>query len=275
MNIVYRVFMIIFGAFIFAVGLNSFTIANNLAEGGFTGIALLIYYLYEFPTGWVILFLNIPLFIIAWLYLGKNSLIYTILGTISVSVLIEITANFRIPTDDLLLAALYSGVTTGIGLGVILRNGGTTAGVDIIARLINKYFGISLGKIIFAFDIIVILVSAIFLGSKIAMYSLVGLFLTSRVIDLVQEGVNTAKAIMIISNESKVITDIITTELQRGTTLLEGHGGYTDYKKDVILCVVNRSEISRIKSIVKTIDKNAFVIVSDVHEVLGEGFSHY
>jgi uncharacterized membrane-anchored protein YitT (DUF2179 family) len=267
--------MIIFGAFIFAVGLNSFTIANNLAEGGFTGIALLIYYLYEFPTGWVILFLNIPLFIIAWLYLGKNSLIYTILGTISVSVLIEITANFRIPTDDLLLAALYSGVTTGIGLGVILRNGGTTAGVDIIARLINKYFGISLGKIIFAFDIIVILVSAIFLGSKIAMYSLVGLFLTSRVIDLVQEGVNTAKAIMIISNESKVITDIITTELQRGTTLLEGHGGYTDYKKDVILCVVNRSEISRIKSIVKTIDKNAFVIVSDVHEVLGEGFSHY
>jgi len=274
MNIAYRIFMILFGAFIFAVGLNSFIIANNLAEGGFTGIALLIYYLYELPTGWVILFLNIPLLIIAWFILGKTSLIYTILGTVSVAIFIEMTANFRIPTDDLLLAALYSGVTTGIGLGIILRNGGTTAGVDIIARLINKYFGISLGKTIFAFDIIVIMVSAIFLGSKIAMYSLVGLFLTSRMIDFVQEGVNTAKAIIIISNESQAITNQITVELQRGITLLEGRGGYTDYSKDVLLCVVNRSEISKIKNIVKSFDKNAFVIVSDVHEVLGEGFTH-
>ncbi|OEF98737.1 YitT family protein [Desulfuribacillus alkaliarsenatis] len=273
MKIIYKILMITIGALIFSLGLNAFTIANSLAEGGFTGIAILLHYLYELPTGWVILILNIPLFFIARMFLGKEFLLYTIFGTVLVSVFIELTANVRLPTDDLLLAALYAGVTTGLGLGIIFRNGATTAGADIIARIMQKYFGVSLGQTIFAIDILVIATSALFLGNRIAMYSLVGLFITSRVIDFVQEGAYSAKAVIIISNQSKEITEKIINNLGRGTTLLQGRGGYTGNDKDVLLCVINRSEVVQIKNLVQSIDENAFVIVSDVREVLGEGFA--
>lgn len=273
MRKVYKLLLISLGAFIFSIGLNAFTIANSLAEGGFTGIAILLHYIYGLPTGWVILILNIPLFAISWWILGREFLAYTIFGTVSVSIYIELTANVKLPTDDLLLAALYAGTVTGIGLGIIFRCGATTAGADIIARLMHKYFGVSLGQTIFAIDILVIAISALFLGNRIAMYSLVGLFVTSRVIDFVQEGAYSAKAIIIISKESKTITDLITTKMGRGTTLLQGRGGYSGEDKEILLCVVNRSEIVQIKNLVQQIDKNAFVIVSDAREVLGEGFT--
>ncbi len=273
MAIIYKVGMILLGALIYAVGLNAFTIANNLAEGGFTGIALLLYYLYSLPTGWTFLLLNTPLFLIAWRFIGKEFLFYTIIGTISVSVFIEITAGVRIPTNDLLLATLYSGVSTGLGLGIILRAGATTAGVDIIARIVRKYMGISLGKTIFFFDVVIIGVSAVILGSRIAMYSLVGLFIASRVVDFVQEGINSTKTVMIISDHAQEISARISKDMSRGTTLLAGRGGFTGMPKDVVLCAINRSEFIKLKNIIKEIDNDAFIIVNDAREILGEGFS--
>ncbi|OEH84829.1 hypothetical protein BHU72_08355 [Desulfuribacillus stibiiarsenatis] len=273
MHHIHKFIMIMIGSLIFSIGLNAFTIANSLAEGGFTGIAILLHYLFQLPTGWMILLLNIPLFFIAYRIFGKHFIYYTLLGTVSVSVFIELTKTIQVPTDDLLLASLYAGVTTGIGLGIIFRYGGTTAGADIIARLMHKYFGTSLGKSIFVMDILVIAISGLFLGHRIAMYSLVGLFITSRVIDFVQEGAYSAKALYIISEFPHKIIPVISNDMGRGCTILNGKGAYTGNQKEVLLCVVNRSEIVRIKNIIQQIDNRAFVIVYDVREVLGEGFS--
>ncbi|OEF99018.1 hypothetical protein BHF71_10180 [Vulcanibacillus modesticaldus] len=264
--------LIALGAFIFAFGLNYFTIANKLSEGGFTGIALLLNYIFGLSPSIMILLLNIPLFIIGWIKLGRNSMIYTIYGTLLVSLFLWLTEDFQLPLNDLLLAALFAGVSIGVGLGIIFRSGGTTGGVDIIARLAFKYFGISMGRTMFSFDAVVISLSAIYIGIEKAMYTLVAVFVGARVIDFVQEGAYAAKAATIISDHAPEIASKIMKEMDRGATLLKGKGGYTGSEKEVLYCVVSRNELTRLKSIVHSIDKRAFVVVNDVHDVLGEGF---
>lgn len=265
------IFMAI-GAFILSFGLNYFIIPNQLGEGGFTGISLLLKYIFGWPPALTILFLNIPLFIIGWHKLGKNSMIYTIIGTLFVSLFLELTKEFQLVLDDLLLASLYAGASVGIGLGIIFRVGGTTGGVDIIARLFFKYYNLSIGKTMFIFDAIVIAVSATHIGKERAMYTLIAVFLGARVIDFVQEGVYAAKAATIISEHAPEIASKILNEMNRGATLLKGRGGYTGSEKEVLYCVVNRIELTRLKRLIYTIDKRAFVVVNDVHDVLGEGF---
>ncbi len=267
-----NIFFITIGAFIFSFGLNYFTIANHLSEGGFTGISLLINYKTGLSTSLVILLLNIPLFIVGWFKLGRHSMLYTIIGTLLVSFFLWLTEGFNEPLQDLLLASLYAGVTIGIGLGIIFRYGGTTGGVDIIARLAFKYKGWSIGRTMFLFDAFVIAISAIYIGRERAMYTLIAVFLGARVIDFVQEGAYAAKAATIISDHAPEIAAKIMNEMGRGATLLKGKGGYTGSDKEVLYCVVSRNELSRIKNIVHSIDERAFVVVNDVHDVLGEGF---
>lgn len=267
--------MIILGSAIVSFGLNYFNMANQLVEGGFTGITLLLKYLFHFEPALINLILNIPLFFIGYKALGKNTFYYTILGTVSVSLFLWIFRDFRLSLDDdLLLAALYAGVTAGIGYGIVFRYGGTTGGVDIIARLCQKYFGWSIGKTLFAFDIFVITISLIYLDHKIAMYTIIAVFTGARVIDFVLEGAYAAKAAIIVSDEAPAIAEKIMKEMDRGATILKGRGGYTASQKEVLYCVVARNEIIRLKNIVKSIDPYAFITVHDVHDVLGEGFSH-
>ncbi len=260
------------GALIFSFGLNYFTIANHLGEGGFTGISLILKYQYGWSPGLIILILNIPLLIIGLLKLGKGSMVYTIIGTLLVSLFLPLTSGFKEPLSDILLASLYAGVSIGLGLGIIFRFGGTTGGVDIIARLLLKYFGISMGRTMFFMDAIVIFISSFYIGRENAMYTLVAVFLGSRIIDLVQEGAYAAKAATIISDQAAEIAAKIMNEMDRGATLLKGRGGYTGSDKEVLYCVVSRNELARMKSLVYSIDKKAFVVVNDVHDVLGEGF---
>lgn len=270
-----NIIMIMLGCAIFSFGLNYFNIANQLVEGGFTGITLLLKYVFDFNPAITNLMLNIPLFIIGWRILGRTSFIYTIIGTVSVSIFLWLFRDFNMYLgEDLLLAALYAGVTVGIGLGIVFRFGGTTGGVDIIARLCFKYFGWSIGRTMFAFDVAVITISLIYLDHKLAMYTVIAVFVGARVIDFMQEGAYAAKSVFIVSNHPVEISDKIMTEMERGTTLLKGQGGYTGSQKEVLFCVISRNELIRLKNLVKKIDPYAFVAVSDVHDVLGEGFTH-
>lgn len=266
--------MILLGALIFAFGVNYFTIPNRLAEGGLTGITLILKYLFNLSPALVNLVLNIPLFIIGWRELGRLSMLYTILGTTAFSLFLWLTEGIGTPVpDDLLLAALYAGVTVGLGLGIIFRFGGTTGGADIIARLLSKHLGWSMGRTMFAIDLTVILSSAYFLGREKAMYTLVAVFIGARVIDFVQEGAYAAKAALIISNSAAQISAEMMQEMNRGTTLLKGRGGYTGDDKEVLYCVVSRNELTRLKRVVHRVDPYAFIVVNDVHDVHGEGFS--
>ncbi|SDW59682.1 Uncharacterized membrane-anchored protein YitT, contains DUF161 and DUF2179 domains [Marininema mesophilum] len=265
---------ILLGSFIFSLGINYFAIANKLAEGGFTGIALILYYLFKLPPGPVILALNIPLFIVGYKVFGKRTFILTIFGTIAVSFCLSLTQNWGEPIPgDPLLAALYTGVLVGGGLGIIFRVGGTTGGVDIIARLGNKYLGWSIGRTMFLFDLLVIGVSYFFIGREKAMYTVVAVFIGSRVVDFVVEGLDSRKAVTIISNSAVSISDKITTEMERGVTLLKGRGGYTGTDKEVLYIILSLPELSRMKQLVHAIDPDAFVVVHDVRDVLGEGFT--
>ncbi|BAH43471.1 MULTISPECIES: YitT family protein [Brevibacillus] len=265
---------IIIGSAIMGFGINAFNIPNHLAEGGITGISILIKLLVPVVDQGIVFFvLNIPLFFLGWKILGRTSFFYTILGTVSLSVFLSLFDGvLPLPMKDRLLASLYAGVAVGVGLGIIFRYGGTTGGVDIIARLLQKYMGISMGRTLFFGDILVIGASLVYLNLESAMYTLVVVFIAARVIDFFQDGAYAGKALTIISNEADSISKHIL-DVGRGVTLLAGKGAYSGEEKKVIYVVVSRNEVMRFKTIVQEIDPHAFVIVNDVHEVLGEGFT--
>lgn len=265
---------IIVGTAIMGFGINSFNIPNHLAEGGITGISILIKLLFPAVDQGIVFFaLNIPLFILGWKILGRTSFIYTILGTVSLSVFLSVFDSvLPLPMDDRLLASLYAGVAVGIGLGIIFLYGGTTGGVDIIARMLQKYWGVSMGRTLFFSDILVICASLIYLNLESAMYTLVAVFIAARVIDFFQDGAYAGKALTIISERAEDISKQIL-ELGRGVTLLSGKGAFSGAEKQIVYVVVSRNEVMRYKNIIQEIDPHAFLIVNDVHEVLGEGFT--
>jgi uncharacterized membrane-anchored protein YitT (DUF2179 family) len=265
---------IIVGTAIMGFGINAFNIPNNLAEGGITGISIIIKLLMPVVDQGVVYFaLNVPLFILGWKVLGRAAFLYTIIGTVSLSVFLSLFSNaLALPLEDKLLASLYAGVSVGAGLGIIFRYGGTTGGVDIIARLLQKYLGISMGRTLFFGDMLVIGASLIYLSVESAMYTLVAVFIAARVIDFFQDGAYAGKALTIISDHAQEIARKIL-EVGRGVTILSGRGAYSGTEKEVVYVVVSRNEIVRFKSIVQEVDPHAFVIVNDVHEVLGEGFT--
>lgn len=274
-----NVLFILLGSAIFSFGIVHFNMQNNLAEGGFTGITLLLYALWNWDPSITNLLLNIPLFLIGWKLLGRNVFIYTIIGTVAVSIFLWFFQLPRIQldiplTEDLTLAALFAGTFIGVGLGIIFRYGGTTGGVDIIARLGFKYYGWSMGKTMFVFDFCVIALSLLtYLSYREAMYTLVAVFVGTRVIDFLQEGAYAARGAMIISDLNTDIANKIMSEMDRGVTVLKGHGSFTKQDREVLYCVVAKTEIVRLKSIITSIDPHAFVSVSVVHDVMGEGFT--
>lgn len=223
------------------------------------------------------LLLNVPLFFIGWKVLGKKVFLYTIIGTVAVSVFLKIFLIYEIQIDiqeDLFLATLFAGVFVGVGLGIIFRYGGTTGGVDIIARLVQKYNGWSMGKTMFLFDAAVIGLSRLtFLDNRTMMYTLVAVFIGARVVDFVQEGAYSGRGAMIISNFQEEIANRISVEMDRGITILRGYGHFTKEEREVLYCVVAKNEIVRLKSIINSVDPHAFVSLTEVHDVMGEGFT--
>lgn len=272
-----NIIFILFGSAIFAFGLVNFNMKNHLAEGGLTGITLLLYNLFNIDPALSNLILNIPLFIIGWRLLGRNVFVYSLIGTGGLSIFLYIfqhyiTFSFNLE-NDLTLVSLFAGAFVGIGLGIIFRYGGTTGGSDIITRLLNRYFGWNIGKSMFMIDALVITTSLIYLNYRQAMYTLLAVFIGARVIDFIQEGAYAGKAALIISSKTEAIAAKVISELDRSATIIPAKGSYLRQDIDVLYCVVSRGEIFRLKNTIKGIDPHAFVTFSDVHDVLGEGFT--
>ncbi|QUG41430.1 YitT family protein [Psychrobacillus sp. INOP01] len=272
-----NIMMIIFGAAIYSFGFVHFNMQNELGEGGFSGITLVLYFAFNWDVALMNLLLNIPMFIIGWKLLGRKMFAYTLIGTISVSVFLKVFDIYEFQLgleDDLFLVSLFAGVFVGLGLGIIFKYGGTTGGVDIIARLVFKYKGWSMGKTMFIFDAFVILLSwATFLNERSMMYTLVAVYVGARVIDFVQEGAYSARGAFIISDKQSEIADLITDKLSRGVTIFNGRGHFTKNDRDVLYCVVAKNQITSLKNVITSIDPHAFVSITEVHDVMGEGFT--
>lgn len=272
-----NILFILLGAAIFSFGVVHFNMQNNLSEGGFTGITLLFYFLWDWDPAISYFIINVPMFFIGWKFLGRNTFLYTIIGTLAVSLFL---ALFQINPlqlhlqSEMTLVALFAGVFIGVGLGIIFRYGGTTGGVDIIARIVNKYSGWSIGRTMFIFDLVVITTSIFAILDLIeGMYTIVAVYIGSKVVDFIQEGAYSARGATIISSKSEEIAKRINIEMERGVTIIEGKGSYTGNKHNILYCVVGKSEFIRLKNMVNTVDPHAFVAVSSVNDVIGEGFT--
>ncbi|MBY0165495.1 YitT family protein [Paenibacillus lautus] len=271
---------IIAGSAIYAFGLLYFIIPNELMEGGVTGITVLLNYAFNISPSISTMALNIPLFLVGMKILGKRQSVYTGLGIASLTLFLWlfellIDRGYVVPFQtehDYILAALYAGVTLGAGLGIVFRFGGTTGGSDIIARIINRKFGFSMGQIILSLDILIIGLSLFFIPLERILYTLVAVFIASKVIDFIQEGAYAAKAFTIISDRAPDIANRISTEMDRGVTLIPAIGAYSMQAKHMVYCVVSRQEIRRLTGIAKSLDPRAFIIINDVNDVHGEGF---
>ncbi|PSL47020.1 uncharacterized membrane-anchored protein YitT (DUF2179 family) [Salsuginibacillus halophilus] len=269
--------VITLGTIIFAFGIIHFNLQNGLAHGGFTGITLLVYYLFSLEPSISNLILNVPLFFIGYKLLGRKVFIYSVFGIFSLSFwlhMFETYWQFNVPLEeDMTLVALFAGVFAGTGLGIIFRAGGTTGGVDILARLAEKYFGTSLGTFMFMFDFGVISLSLMNLTLTQAMYTLVTVFVAARVVDFIIEGANAGKSAMIVSDHAEEIGQSIIKRMSRGSTVITGYGSYTQGDRKILYCVIHKNQLIHLRTVVNDVDPYAFVSVNDVKEVSGEGFT--
>lgn len=263
---------LIVGAFLIAVGFNLFLLPNEIASGGVSGISVIIHSLFDIPPAYVQWTLNIPLFIAGLLLLGKQFGVKTAVGSVLLPLFVLLTSHLPQPTHEPLLGALYGGLVVGLGLGLVFRGRGSTGGLDVAAQIVHRLTGIRLGLAVAAFDGFVILSAGLFISLENALYALIGLFATSKTIDFVQTGLQTSKAAFIISKNPDSVSDAILHDLDRGLTKLQGVGGYTGDERPVLLVVVGQNEVVRLKELVRDTDPDAFVIISNAAEVLGEGF---
>jgi len=276
-------FWMTLGILITAFALDAFLIPNRIAAGGVSGLATVIYYTLKdahlpvVPVGVSMLVINVGLLAIGirlrgWRYGAK-----TLYGALGLSIAIDLMAPFihAMATGDKLLAVLWGGALCGIGMGMVFRVGGNTGGTDIVAQLLVRRTGLGVGQLILIADGFVTVCAAIAFGPNLALYGLVAVFIQGFIIDLVMEGVSVEKACYIMSDEYARIGRAVLDEMGRGATLLHGIGMWTDEERPVILTVISRREIDALKEIVRSVDPTAFVIVSDVREVLGEGFKEF
>lgn len=263
------------GAIITALSLNLFLIPNKVAAGGVSGLATILHFLAGWSVGLTMLLMNIPLFIVGLKLLGTRYGISTLYGAAALAVAVDFTAPFTpVLTHDYLLASVYGGVVGGIGLGLVFRFRGNTAGTMLLAAIINKVYGVRVGQSLMLADFFVIVAAGIaFQSPELAMYALITIFVTGQIVDLVQEGPTTAKAFLIMTDAPAEVAEAILSELNRGATRLGAKGAYTGREREVLLCVVETGEMTALKDIVLRHDPRAFVIVTDAHEVMGEGFT--
>lgn len=274
---IYPILTILLGAAIYAFGLTYFVVPHHLFEGGATGITLITFYLFKIPVSLMNLLINIPLFLLAWKIFGAKSLYSSLLGTLALSAWLAFFERIPLHIDlqgDLLITALIAGILLGIGLGIIFNAGGTTGGTDILARILNKYTHISMGKLLFILDFcILMLILLIFKDLRLVSYTLLFDFIVSRVIDLIGEGGYAGKGFMIITKRPDLLAKAINDDLGRGVTFISGQGYYSKENLKIIYCIVGRNEIVKMKEMIHRIDPQAFITITEAHEILGEGFT--
>ena len=264
----------IIGALIMAFAVSQFLLPNELSSGGFSGIATITYYLFNIPVGTVILALNIPLFIMSVFKIGRNFFIKSLIGTACLSVFIDVLEKLPPLTEDKFLACIYGGIIIGIGTGIILKSNSSTGGSDLLTHMIKKYNSkIEMGNSLVFIDITIVTLNVIFLKKiEIGLYSAIAIYLMGKMIDIIFEGINLTKLLIIISDKNEEIAKKIGAEIKRGTTGLYGKGMYKQDKKLILICATGRRDFANVKQLVLKIDPNAFLIVTNSREVLGYGF---
>lgn len=265
-------FSIIVGSAIVAISFNVLLLPNEVASGGVSGISTILKGVFGWKPAFVQWAFNIPLFIAGLVLLGRNFGIKTAVGTVFLPFVVYLTESWQPWTLNPLLGALIGGIMVGLGLGIVFRGKASTGGTDLAAQIITKFTGMTLGTSVALIDGMIVLAAAIVFDIEKGLYALIGLYVTSKTIDLVQVGFGRSKLVYIITNRQVEMRDAIYEEIDRGVTKLTATGGYTDAEKPIILVVVHQTEFTRLKQLVKSVDPTAFVIVSDAAEVLGEGF---
>ena len=265
---------ILLGALIGGAAYPLFMTPNSIAPGGITGIATILNHLFRWPVGTVTLLLNLPLFLISYRAMGRIFAFRSLVATIFFTLFIDILPLQPMTTDPL-LGALYGGVMLGCGLGLIMRGGATSGGSDMVAKMVNKRFQfISTGSFLFAIDFAVVVSAGFLIGATEALYALICIFLSAKVMDTVIIGFSSNKACFIISSRWQEISDRIMRDMDRGVTQLTARGAYTGTARPTLLCVIGRSEIMALKRILREEDEKAFVIIVEAHEAIGDGFTH-
>lgn len=263
---------IIIGSIAVALAFRLFLFPNEIASGGISGISTIIGHMFGVEPAITQWLFNVPLFIAGVIFLGRKFGAKTLVGTILVPLVVYLSRNMEPVTNEPFLAALFGGIGVGIGLGLVFRGKASTGGTDLAAQIVHKYSGLSLGICVLILDGFVVLSSAFAFNIELALYALISLYVTGKTIDLVQVGLSYAKVALVISNDPDRIRHAIINDLDRGVTKLSGSGGYTEDERPVLMCVVNQTEVTKLKELVRSHDQHAFVIVTDANEVLGEGF---
>ncbi len=269
--------LIIIGALIQAFAMRLFLVPSELVSGGISGIAQLINHYIDIPIGLMVFLGNIPLFVLGWQYLGgPRFAIRTVLSILAFSLFTDLLVLF-LPvvgvTDDMVLNTLYGGLMLGVGLGIVYRGRGTSGGSDILGRILNHRLNISISQAYLITDSIAVIGAGFVFGWSKALYGLVMIYVSGLAAETALEGMNVIRSAMIVTTQTEAVSQAIMQDLERGVTILAGKGGYTGEPRNVLYCVVSTMEINRLKILVHEIDPNAFMVIGQAQEALGEGFS--
>ena len=264
-------FLITLGSFICAIAINGILIPKHFVSGGLTGISLIVYYFFDrIDVGWLYLIFNVPLFIMGWMRVSRQFFLYSLFGVGVFSLALMVT-KVTIAVHDQILAAILGGIISGIGSGIIFRSYGSAGGLDIISIFLNQKYSIRLGQTILASNSIILLACAILFGIDLALYTLVYIFVATYVIDLVLVGLNQRETVFIISDNPKEIAEEILKRMNRGVTFFKGEGAYTHTPRDIIYTPITMRELTKLKDLIFSVDKDAFVVVNETKKVLGRG----
>lgn len=270
--------LILIGVFLVAISLEYFFIPNNIAAGGLTGLAIVInHYIPAISTGPLVFIMDLVLFIVGFIFLGKNFGVKTIVSSFSLAGMMTLIENFFNPqaiTSDLMLASIFGTLITAVGMAIVFNANSSTGGTDTIAKILNKFFHIDIGKSLLAVDFIVTLLGAITFGINIGLYGLLSVIINGIAIDKVIEGFHSCKEVTIISSKHDEIAKFIMNDLERGCTYLKGIGAFTGKDTCVLYSVLGRNEFIKLKQYIGKVDENAFITVGEVREVMGEGFKN-
>lgn len=265
---------IVIGCAMMAIGTSLFLLPNQLSSGGFAGIATIIYYLFHLPLGIIMFLLNIPLFFVAFVRVGREVAIKGMIGTLLLSVFIDFFDHFNSLTRDRFLSCIYGGICIGIGTAIVLKANASTGGTDLLSYIIRSYVpGFRTSNLIVVIDIMIVFLNVlVFKEVEIGLYSAIAIYLMGKMIDIVFEGVNFTKSMFIVSEKYKEIAQEVGEKLERGSTAIYAKGMYTREKKMMLWCVGSRNEVVRIKEIAIQIDPQAFIVISNAREAWGKGF---
>ncbi|EKU48616.1 YitT family protein [Staphylococcus massiliensis] len=264
--------IVILGSLLIALGINGFVIPTQLAEGGAIGISLILFYSFKLPTFLTSLIINILLLIVGWKYLSKQKMLYTLVSVIFLSVFLKVTLNVDFHIDSPIIGVIFGGIIIGLGTGLIIAYGGTFGSTSILAKIFNEYFHVPTSRALFLIDSVIVLSALLVLPVERVLFTIMLLFVISKTMSFILEGLNPKKGVYIISKENHDISKSIYDTIGRGSTVISAKGQYSQVNRDMLFIVISNSQLPKLKKLIKRYDQDAFVVVNDVREIFGEGF---